>query len=209
VKTEFPSIGFYPPPYAVLLLPLMTKHYASVHLYWASAGFIYFAIGSVLCSVVLSVRSASEELYHGLIIGYTLVGVALVGAWMCYYAAYPDTLSLFSSTRITVKPAKDTEYGVVHELYIKSSFTAVIVTLIFWIWFLIYLLSIEHEQLTQVLNVYCVVLLPFTFLILLFYAASWWIPPHSRSVSAPQTVQFCSKSSPEYIQSHTSVGLHW
>lgn len=181
--------------------------YIDVHVYWSIAAFLYFAGGAALCSVILSVTAT--EAWHVGIIVYTVVGIIFVSSWIYYYSGFPTSRSIFSSTCITVKPDEDTEYGVVHALYIHTSFTVIVIILIFWIWFLIYLLIIKNEDIERVLDVYCVVFLPLTFLILLFFLASWWIPASSRTVCTPELIRFCSKTSPSYIQNHSDVKLTW
>lgn len=178
--------------------------YASVHVYWSVSVFVYFAVGAAFCSIILSVEADSEA-YHTAVIVYTLVGLLLVSAWASYYANCKGSRSPFTPTTITVRPEEDSEYAVVHCLYVYTSLTVLVVTFIFWIWFLIYLLGIKNQQLRSVLEVYCVVLLPMTFILVLYFAASWWIPEKSRTVCSVQHIRFSTSSS----LCATEERLHW
>lgn len=190
----------------------MGSDYANVHCYWCTAVFVYFAVGVVLCSLILSPSvSISALTYHSLIIVYTLLGLTLTAVWIYFYSGYRGSKCVFGSTVVAVPPAKDTEYAVVHALYVETAFIVIAVTFLFWIWFLIYYSAVSVKQIDRVLEVYSVVLLPLAFLIPIFFVASWWIPEGARRVSPHKHVHllYDSSRSADYIEQHTDVNIHW
>lgn len=189
----------------------MSTDYAQVHVYWCSSVFVYFAVGAVLCSLILSPQVAIGSFtYQILVILYTAVGLILITAWSSIYSSYSNSRSLFGSTLVTVPAQKDSEYAVVHALYVQTALVSIIVLLIFWIWFLIYYSAVDVTEIDSSLQVYSVVLLPLTFFILIFFAASWWIPSGSRRICPHTHLHICTTcTSKDYIEKHTEVEIHF
>ena len=182
--------------------------YANTHVYWSVGVFLYFVVGATMSSLILSDVHISSTLYHIFVILYTIVGFIVITCWVYWYLSYKTSKCIFGSTSITVSPDKDTEYGVVHALYIESSLISLIVVFIFWIWFLIYFSAVKVKDIDEVLQVYACILLPFTFLIAIFFLASWWIPKGSRTLCSHQRIHLssCDKN---YMEKHTDIQLHW
>lgn len=174
--------------------------YEETHMYWSGGVLAYFAVGVVLCSLILSVEWSASH-YHALLIAYTLVGIGLVAAWATVYGSDVKSPSVLASTQISVRPEQDREYGVVYSMSLKAALMSVFVTLLFWLWFLIYLRGVKDESLQRVLDVYAVVFFPFTFFILLFSLASWWIPAAARRVCTPQYVHI----RPHHHHNHSTM----
>lgn len=176
--------------------------YAECHLYWSCGALLYFGAGALLCTLILSVEWSAAS-YNGLLIGYTLLGLLLIAIWL--YCHAQDCPGLLQSTLLAVPPSQDREYGVVQVLSVNAAGMSVLVVLLFWLWFLIYLRAVKGQSLQAVNEVYAVVFLPFTFFILLFHLASWWIPAGARRVC---TEKYIHLRRPHHSH-HPPDVLHW